>query len=193
MIQITARAQQYFRQLIERQDGAAIGIRLSALRAGTPSADARLEFCDSDDLAGDEWAIDCEGFTVYVDAASVPYFDSAEIDFAEAATGGQINIKAPRIKGTAPGSGASLVERVQHVLESEVNPQLASHGGRVAVEQISADGEVVLRFGGGCHGCSMVSATLKQGVETTLRARIPEITSVRDATDHASGAAPFYT
>jgi Fe/S biogenesis protein NfuA len=192
MIQISPSAQQYFRQLIERQDGDAIGIRLSAMRPGTPSADARLEFCDVDDLAGDEWAIDCDGFTLYVDAASVPYFDAAEIDFADAAGGGQVNIRAPKIKGRAPDSEASLIERVQHVIETEINPQLASHGGRVSVEQISADGEVVLRFGGGCHGCSMVGATLKQGVEKTLLERFSEISAVRDATDHESGAAPYY-
>ncbi len=192
MIQITTKAQQYFRQLIERQQGDWIGIRLSALRAGTPAADARLEFCEPVDLAGDEWAIDCEGFTLYVDADSVPFFDSAEIDFADAVGGGQVNIRAPKIKGGVPGAEASLVERVRYVVESEINPQLASHGGRVSVEEVAADGEVVLRFGGGCHGCSMVDATLKNGVEKTLRARIPEISAVRDATDHSSGDKPYF-
>jgi Fe/S biogenesis protein NfuA len=191
MIQITTTAQRYFRTLVEQQDDA-VGIRLSAMRPGTPSADAKLEFCDVDDLAGDEWAIDCDGFTLYVDATSVPFFDSAEVDYIEAATGGQVNIRAPNIKGQAPGAGSSLVERVRHVLEAEINPQLASHGGRVSVEQVTAEGEVVLRFGGGCHGCGMVDATLRGGVETTLRARIPEVTAVRDATDHDSGNAPYY-
>jgi Fe/S biogenesis protein NfuA len=192
MIQITPPAQQYFRQLIERQNGDAIGIRLSALRPGTPSADAKLEFCDHGDLLGNEWAIDCEGFTLYVDAASVPYFDNAEIGFDTAAAGGQINIRAPKIKGEAPGSDASLVERVRHIIEAEINPKLASHGGRVSVQEITAEGDVLLRFGGGCHGCGMADVPLKQGVETTLKARIPEIRSVRDATDHDSGAAPYY-
>lgn len=192
MIQISSSAQDYFRQLIEQQDGAAIGIRLSALRAGTPSADARLEFCDVDDLLGDEWAIDCSGFTLYVESASVPYFDMAEIDFTTATGGGQVSIRAPKIKGSAPAAGSSLVERVRHVLESEINPQLASHGGRVAIEEITADNVVVLRFGGGCHGCSMVDVTLKQGVEKTLRERIPEITAVVDATDHSKGSNPYF-
>jgi len=192
MIQISPKAQDYFRDLLERQGGDWAGIRLSALRPGTPSADAKLEFCEPVDLQGDEWAIDCAGFTLYVDAASVPYLDSAEIDFVEAAGGGQINIRAPKIKGQAPGAAASLVERVRYVLEAEVNPQLAAHGGKVAVEEITADGVVLLRFGGGCHGCSMVDATLKQGVEKTLRERVPEITAVRDATDHSSGSNPYY-
>ena len=78
------------------------------------------------------------------------------------------------------------------MLENEINPQLASHGGRVALEELTADGAVVLRFGGGCHGCGMVDVTLKQGIETTLKTRLPEISAVRDATDHDSGARPYY-
>lgn len=192
MLQISSSAQAYFRQLLRQQDLDDLGIRLSALRAGTPSADARLEFCEPADLRGDEWAIDCDGFTLYVEAASVPFFEAAEIDFQENATGGQVTVRAPNIKGRAPGVNASLIERVRHVLDSEVNPQLATHGGRVAVEEITAENDVVLRFGGGCHGCGMVDVTLKSGVETTLRARIPELGAIRDATDHDSGATPYY-
>lgn len=190
MIQISERAQEYFRRLLEQQEEAA-GIRLSALRAGTPSADAKLEFCDRDELLGDEWAIECEGFTLYVEAASVPFFDGAEIDFADAAGGGTVSVRAPRIKGQG-GYAGSLIERVRAVIEHEINPQLASHGGRVTVEEVSAEGEVVLRFGGGCHGCGMVDVTLRQGVETTLRQRLPEVTAVRDSTDHSSGSAPYF-
>lgn len=192
MIQITEAAQTYFRRLIAQQDADYLGIRLSAMRAGTPSADARLEFCEADDLEGDEWAVDCEGFTLYVESASVPFFDGAEIDFSQALGGGQVSIKAPRIKGGAPGGDGSVVARVQQVLDSEINPQLAAHGGRVSVEQITAENAVVLRFGGGCHGCGMVDTTLRQGVEVTLRQRVPEITAVIDATDHSSGSNPYF-
>jgi Fe/S biogenesis protein NfuA len=191
MINITESAQGHFRRLLEQQGADAVGIRLSAVRAGTPAADARLEFCESVDLHGDEWAIDCDGFTLYVEAPSVPYFDGADIDYTSSATGGQLNIRAPRIKGEVPSDNASLVERVQFVLESEINPQIASHGGRVALQEITAEGEVVLRFGGGCQGCGNADVTLKHGIEKTLLARIPEITAVRDATDHASGSAPY--
>jgi Fe/S biogenesis protein NfuA len=191
MITISETAQSHFRRLLERQGDDMAGIRLTALKAGTPAADARLEFCESSDLAGDEWALDCDGFTLYVEAASVPFFDGAEVDFINNATGGQLSIRAPRIKGEAPSGSSSLVERVRYVLDSEINPQIASHGGRVSLEEITADGAVVLRFGGGCHGCGNVDVTLKNGIEKTLFARVPEITSVRDATDHASGSAPY--
>ncbi|HEU0153573.1 MAG TPA: NfuA family Fe-S biogenesis protein [Arenimonas sp.] len=191
MINITESAQAYFQRLLQSQGGDAIGIRLSAVNPGTPRADARLEFCEHGDLLGDEWAIECAGFTLYVDAPSAPFLDSADIDYSANATGGQLTIKAPRIKGDQPAGDASLVERVQWLIDSEVNPQLASHKGRVALDSIDADGVVYLRFGGGCHGCGMVDVTLKQGIEKSMMAKIPEVTAVRDATDHSTGSAPY--
>jgi len=191
MINLSDAAQGYFRRLLESQGGDVVGIRLSAVEPGTPRADARLEFCEPVDLRGDEWAIECQGFTLYVDSDSVPWLDAAEIDFAAHATGGQLSIRAPRIKGEAPAGNASLVERVRWMIESEINPQLASHKGRVALDSIDADGVVYLRFGGGCHGCGMADVTLKQGIEKQMMARFPEVTAVRDATDHSTGSAPY--
>lgn len=191
MIQISESAQAHFRRLIAREDLPGLGVRLAAVHAGTPRADVRLEFAEPRDLAGDEWAVDLEGFTVWVDAASVRYLDGAEIDYVQQPTGGQLQIRAPKIKGEAPAEGASLVERVRWVVEHEVNPQLAQHRGHVSVQEVTGEGVVVLRFGGGCHGCGMVDVTLKQGIEKTLLARVPGVTAVRDATDHASGDAPY--
>lgn len=192
MIQISTTAQQYFVHLIQQQGGDIAGIRLSAVRAGTPSADAKLEFVETIDLDGNEWEVQCEGFVLYLQAASAEYFTDAEIDFVSSATGGQLTVRAPRIKGVPPDAKASLVERVQHVIDTEVNPGVASHGGRVTLEEITADGIVVLRFGGGCQGCRQVDYTLKNGVEKTLMERVPEVRAVRDATDHAKGDAPYF-
>lgn len=191
MIEISTHAQTHFRRLIETQGGDAIGIRLTAVDPGTSRADARLEFCEPLDLSGDEWSLECDGFTLYVDGASAPFLEGAEIDFTDQQTGGQLTIRAPRIKGQAPTGEAGLVERVRWLVDNEINPQLASHGGRVAVEEITAEGVVVLRFGGGCHGCGMADVTLKQGIEKTLLAKVPGITAVRDATDHATGENPY--
>ncbi len=191
MINISPVAQQHFQRLIEQQDEPGLGIRLSALRGGTPAADCHLEFCGAADLAGDEWALDCEGFTLWVEAGSVSFLDGAEIDLREEGAGSALSIRAPRLKGDVPGAEASLVERVRYVMDAEINPGVASHGGRVHLEEVRADGTVVLRFGGGCHGCGMADVTLKQGIEKTLMTRIPEITAVVDATDHSTGANPY--
>jgi len=191
MIQLSESAQAHFRRLIEREALPGLGVRLSAVHAGTPRADVRLEFAEPADLAGDEWAIDCEGFTLWIDPASAPFLDAAEIDYAQQATGGQLQIRAPKIKGEVPAEDASLVERVRWIVEQEINPQLAQHRGHVSVQEVSSDGVVLLRFGGGCHGCGMADVTLKQGIETTLLTKVPGVTAVRDATDHATGDAPY--
>ena len=191
MIQITESAQTHFRKLIEREEIAGLGVRLAAVNPGTAHADVRLEFVEGADLQGDEWAIDCEGFTLWLEAASAPFLDGATIDYEHKATGGQLQIRAPKIKGEVPSESASLVERVRWLVEHEINPQLAQHRGNVAVQEVTADGVVVLRFGGGCHGCGMADVTLKQGIEKTLMEKVEGVTAVRDATDHDSGAAPY--
>lgn len=191
MIQITESAQSHFRRLLESQGGDAVGIRLSALHAGTPRADVRLEFAEKGDLDGNEWAVDCEGFTLFVDGDTARYLDGAEIDYRTHATGGELNIRAPKIKGAAPTEGVSIAERVRWLLDNEINPQLAAHKGHVRLEEVTADGVVLLRFGGGCHGCGMADVTLKQGIEKTLMAKVPGVTAVRDATDHSTGEAPY--
>jgi len=191
MIQITESAQTHFRKLIEREDIAGLGVKLAAVNPGTAHADVRLEFTEGADLLGDEWAIDCEGFTLWLDAASAPFLDGALIDYEHKATGGQLQIRAPKIKGEVPAESASLVERVRWLVEHEINPQLAQHRGNVSVQEVTAEGVVVLRFGGGCHGCGMADVTLKQGIEKTLMEKVEGVTAVRDATDHDSGAAPY--
>lgn len=191
MIQISESAQTHFRKLIEREDLPGMGVRLAAIHVGTPSADVRLEFAEPRDLQGNEWVIDCEGFTLWLDADSAPFLDGAEIDYAAQATGGQLQIRAPKIKGEAPAESASLVERVRWIVDQEINPQLAEHRGHVEVQEVTARGVVVLRFGGGCHGCGMADVTLKQGIEKTLLEKVPGVTAVRDATDHDTGEAPY--
>jgi Fe/S biogenesis protein NfuA len=191
MISISPVAQQHFQRLIEQQGEPGLGIRLSALKGGTPAADCHLEFCAEEDLRGDEWAVECEGFTLWVEAGSVRFLEGAEIDLRQEGTGSTLSIRAPHLKGEVPGAEAGLVERVRYVIDAEINPGVASHGGHVHLEEVRADGTVVLRFGGGCHGCGMADVTLKQGIEKTLMARVPEVTAVIDATDHGSGRNPY--
>lgn len=192
MIELGDSARDYFGKLLAQQGVAGLGIRLVAVNPGTPAGDCRLEFCEQEDVRADDWAIDCEGFSLYVDAQSAPFLEGVSISYEAQRTGGQLTIRAPRLKGQIPGAEAGLIERVRYVLDTEINPGLAGHGGRVSLVEISSDGVVVLQFGGGCHGCGQVSATLQHGVLKTLRERIPEVTAVRDVTDHASGKNPYF-
>jgi len=83
------------------------------------------------------------------------------------------------------------VARIQRVLDEEVNPAVAAHGGRVMLID-STDGRVRIRLEGGCQGCSLAEVTIRQGVERLLRERIPEVSAVVDVTDHRAGVAPYY-
>ncbi len=193
MIEISERAQQHFLRLLSQQDSDGMSIRLRVTQPGTATANCELEFCETADLQGGEWTIECKGFDFHIEGDSARWLEGATIDFETNATGGQLNIRAPKIKGEVPSAETGIIERVRYVLDAEVNPQLASHGGRVTLLEIDAQGVVLLQFGGGCHGCGMVDVTLRNGVEKTLRERVPEITAVRDATDHAGGKKPYYS
>ena len=192
MIEITNEAQTYFAKLIAQQDMDNVGLHLSVISPGTPSAACDLKFHVPDQSTEQEREIEFEMFKLYVPVSNERWLTDATIDFETSESGGQLTIKAPGIKGAMPDENGDLAERIAWVLEAEINPGLASHGGMVSLETITPEKEVVLRFGGGCHGCGMADVTLKNGIETTLKKHFPEITAIVDATDHASGSNPYY-
>ncbi len=192
MIEISDTAQQYFKRLIEQQDDEGLGLRLAVNHPGTPGASCDLQFSPQGQHMLDDHMVAFDGFNLFVAEASKPWLAEASIDFEEDEAGGQLTIKAPGIKGTAPSSDDSIEERVGWLLDTDINPSLASHGGRVALVEVTEKMEVVLQFGGGCQGCGMIDVTLKQGIEQTLIRNIPEITAIVDSTDHQSGQNPYY-
>jgi len=82
-------------------------------------------------------------------------------------------------------------ERVQEVLDMDINPAVASHGGVVELIDVKGN-DVFVRMGGGCQGCGMASMTLRQGVESAIRRTVPEVGAIMDTTDHAAGRNPYY-
>jgi len=191
MLTVTPTARDYFAKLLEEQPEGT-QLRLSTQNAGTPAADVTLNFCPAGDEREDDQAVDCGVFTLFVSRESGEALDGAMIDFETNTTGGELSIRAPGLKGQAPAEDAPLHERVSWVLESRINPMVASHGGVVSLVDVTEENDVILRFGGGCHGCGMVGVTLRQGIETQLRELVPEIRNVSDGTDHATGENPYY-
>jgi Fe-S cluster biogenesis protein NfuA len=84
------------------------------------------------------------------------------------------------------------LQRVQEVLDRQINPGIAGHGGEVAIERLEGD-TLYLTMGGGCQGCASAQVTLRGGVEQLIRAAVPEVRRIVDVTDHASGENPYYT
>jgi len=89
-------------------------------------------------------------------------------------------------------SSEDIRERVRHVLDTEINPSVAEHGGVVSLIDVK-DNVVYIQMGGGCQGCGMADVTLKYGIETAIRASIPGVGDILDVTDHASGRNPHFT
>ena len=85
-----------------------------------------------------------------------------------------------------------LKSRVQELIDTMINPAVAGHGGFVELVDVQ-DNRVYLQMGGGCQGCGAADITLKAGIERLIRDELPEVEEVVDATDHASGANPYYT
>ena len=85
-----------------------------------------------------------------------------------------------------------LPEKVQQLLDQSVNPALAAHGGMAALVGVDDDNRVFVTMGGGCQGCSLSAATLREGITRAIMEALPEVTEVIDATDHAAGENPYY-
>jgi Fe/S biogenesis protein NfuA len=81
---------------------------------------------------------------------------------------------------------------VRQLLDGQINPALASHGGYAQLDRV--EGEIAyVTMGGGCQGCAVSAMTLREGIARAIKEAIPEITDVQDITDHALGENPYYT
>jgi len=192
LVTVTDSARDYLAQLIQKQDVEGMGVRIFVTQPGTKHAETCLAYCPPNEIVPTDEVVDLEKFRLYLDHNSVPFLEEAYVDYSKDKMGGQLTIKAPNAKVPKIDEDAPLSDRINYVLASEINPGLAAHGGEVGLVEVTQDGTAVLRFGGGCQGCSAVSLTLKQGVETTLIERIPEITGVRDVTDHTNTENAYY-
>jgi Fe/S biogenesis protein NfuA len=133
------------------------------------------------------------GLKIIIPLQSFEYINGASLDYNERQ--GLIirnpnKPPAPMIDGLI--SDDEIAAAVEAVISTEVNPSLASHGGFVTFVGHDGEGVAYLTMGGGCHGCSMSKMTMLEGVQTTVVEQVPAILKVRDVTDHATGANPYY-
>ena len=192
MVIVSESAQGYLGQLIENQEDAGMGVRMFVTQPGTKMAETCLAYCKSEDIVDDDTIVELDGFKLYIETKSLPFLEEAFVDYAEEKMGGQLTIKAPNAKMPRVDEDSSLEERVNYMLVTDINPGLASHGGEVSLVELTEENVAVLRFGGGCQGCSAVSITLKDGVEKRLLEVIPELTGVKDSTDHTVTDNAYY-
>src|SRR5262245_21178071 len=98
-------------------------------------------------------------------------------------------VASPKPPGAV--SDDALYEQVAKVVDEQVNPMVARHGGRVELIDVQ-DAVLMLRMGGCCQGCGMADVTLRQGIEGMLAQLVPAVRGIVDITDHNSGANPYF-
>ena len=186
----------------EQSDALALYVEVTGTRGAGYSYD--LYFSDRAD-APEGAAIGSDGgVTIVIPAKSIERLRGSRLEFASEGGGGLVlvNPNVPPPEEVNPGVPADILALgfegplgvlAAEVLETSVNPAIASHGGRADLIALDEEKKVAyVKLSGGCQGCAMSRMTLSQGIETSLREAIPELTGVIDVTDHASGDNPFY-
>jgi Fe-S cluster biogenesis protein NfuA len=85
-----------------------------------------------------------------------------------------------------------ILEQINQIVEDNINPAVASHGGMIRLEDFDMEsGRVLVMLSGGCSGCSSSTVTLKLGVENMLKHYVPEVTGV-EGMDDPNFNNPYY-
>lgn len=149
---------------------------------------------EADEAAGD--VVEAQGeLPVIIPGDSVDPLRGATLDLP---TTGQQGLVLRNPNRPDPLSGAHLEltgsteDKVRQLLDGQINPALAMHGGYSALERVEGD-VVYVTMGGGCQGCAVSAMTLREGIARSIKEAIPEVTDVIDTTDHAMGENPYYT
>ncbi len=192
MITVTDGAREVVRDYMDQSDGEFTALRIG-ISGGSPlSPNFELTLVGTDDIGESERKVDVGDLTIVVQEEFVPRLEGATVDFVQRVneSGFEVSL-AQTAQPAAPTLEGPLAERVKTVLDTEINPAIASHGGTITLVGVEGT-EIYLEMGGGCQGCAMSRMTLRQGVERMVRQAVPEVTVIHDVTDHASGENPFF-
>ncbi len=188
-ITVTDAAKEEIVTLMEKQESSITGVRVTADATSPLRANYRLAFLSEGQESEKDTIVPFEGFNIYVDPDSVNFVQDITLDFVDGLMGRGFKIDNPH--KVPPHLKGTIAEKIQTIIDDQINPSIAAHGGQVALMDIQ-DNKVYLQFGGGCQGCGMVDVTLKQGVEVMIKEAVPEIEAVLDITEHEKGENPYY-
>ncbi|HUF34227.1 MAG TPA: NifU family protein [Acidimicrobiales bacterium] len=173
-----------------------LALRIDVVGVGESGTEYAYEltFESLDELGEGDVLAKSEALPVIVGAESVDKLRGSSLDEVEG-TGLVLknpNRPRPEVMATGPVHlEGSVAEKIQQLLDAEINPQLAMHGGFAALDRVEDD-LAYLTMGGGCQGCGLAQLTLTEGIKATIEKEIPEIREVIDITDHSAGDNPFY-
>lgn len=186
MLNISDLAKTKILALLEAQGKQGSALRVAISGRGPGGFQYDLRFVESGDKGPEDVVEDVGGFHVLIDSKSVPNLEGATVDFVEG-----INQSGFKIDNPNSIWGDPKAKAVQEVIDTQINPGVAMHGGHVTLLDVKDD-TAYIALGGGCQGCGMADVTLKQGIEVLIKQAVPEIKQIVDTTDHAGGTNPFY-
>jgi Fe/S biogenesis protein NfuA len=186
MIEITENAEKVIKDLLQEETKSGLSLRMQIAGRGPGGFQYAVRFVPEEDQSADDEAIQFEGFKVLVDLETAPNIKGSTLDYKEDDFQRGFLIDNPN-----PVWKDSDAQAVQELLDTKINPGLASHGGFVALLDYKDD-TAYITFGGGCQGCGLVDVTLKDGVEVAIQEALPQVKKVIDTTDHTSGKNPFF-
>ena len=177
-------------------DPDALGLRIAVTGTRGVEYAYDLSFEERAEAADDDVVYNQGELIVMVPADSVDALWGATLDLPSAEGQGGLVIRNPNrpdpLAGLDVELSGTVTERVQQLLDQQINPSLASHGGFASLVEVR-ESTAVITMGGGCQGCAVSAVTLREGIQKAILEHIPEITEVVDTTDHDAGENPFYT
>lgn len=181
----------------KEDDAEQLGLRIEVTGVNGPEYSYDLTFDPltlADEAAGD--VVEHQGdLPVIVPAASIDALQGATLDLP-ASNGQGLVLRNPNRPDPLSGAHIELTgtvtERVQQLLDKQINPALAMHGGYAELDRVEGESAYVT-MGGGCQGCAVSAMTLREGISRAIKESVPEVTEVVDVTDHALGENPYYT
>lgn len=189
MITITDKANAQLVELMEGMGESVKGLRITAKARSPLKIDYALAFVSNVDDYPDDTKVSPGSFDIFIEPNSVNYVKGVTIDYVDHFGQGAFKFEnAAYLNKKLEGP---IESKVKQILDEMINPGVASHGGFVTLMDVK-DNVVYVELGGGCQGCGMADVTLKQGIETIIKSKVPEVTAVYDVTDHAEGKNPYY-
>ena len=189
MLTLPEAAEKKLTELVTQSEKSIKGLRIGARTDAAMQVDYKLAFISGEQVADEDQIASFEGFEVFMDPESAELLTEAKVDYVDGLIGSGFKIECPR-KMAAHLSG-SMAEAVHQVIETQINPGVASHGGVVTLADIKGK-TVIVQLGGGCQGCGQADVTLKEGIIRMIKEAVPEVEEVLDTTDHAAGENPYY-
>lgn len=181
----------------EEADSETLSLRVEITGTNGREYTYDLSFASPDEVARGHHRYSIGELMVAIESESVERLTGAQLDVPRNAGQGGLVIRNPNTPDPFEGIDIELVgeipDKVSQLLEQQINPMLASHGGFAQFVGADENNNVYVTMGGGCQGCAASAATLRDGIRTAIMDAIPEVKEVIDTTDHEAGENPFYT